>query len=353
MINILDITIDNDTLKKFYPLNSFQDEEIKLIIGKSRLNHMQKNELLFKEGSDDSDMIYLVRGSIRLTANSGENFVLDSDSEQSVYPIANLKPRRFSATVHSDNASIFRVPAKAIEPFMDNSKSKAQIKDNSISHDSEMKVFDSDWMMALAKTQPFAQLPVPQFEKLFECMEEIKVKAGDTIITQGDEGDYFYLIKKGQCLVSRHNGKKEIPLAELGPTEAFGEEALLAHTTRNANVRMLKDGRLMRITKNDFQRFLKSQIIHWVDPDEVSGILMKGAIKIDLTEKYKPDVQITNAIKIPPFMLRNQMKKLSRKNSYLLLCDNDNECAVASYLMSLRGIRSFVLRGGAESLTFV
>jgi CRP-like cAMP-binding protein len=235
---------------------------------------------------------------------------------------------------------------------MSTEDSKAEILENSLSHDSEMKVFDSDWMMAMAKTQPFAQLSVPNFEKLFHNMEEIKVKAGDTIIQQGDEGDFFYLIKKGQCLVSRHNGSREIPLAELGPTEAFGEEALLAHTTRNANVRMLKDGRLMRITKTDFHRFLKSQIIHWIDPDEVSGILNNGAIKIDLTEKYKPDMQITNAIKIPPFMLRNQMKKLSRKNAYLLLCDNDNECAVASYLMSLRGIKSFVLRGGAESLTF-
>ena len=353
MMNILDITITNDTLNKFYPMNSFGDEEIKLIIGKSKLNHMQKNELLFKEGSNDSDIIYLVRGSIKLTADTGEQFILDSESEQSVYPIANLKPRRFSATVHSDNASIFRVPAEVMQPFMADSGTNAQVKDNSITHDSEMKVFDSDWMMALAKTQPFSQLAVPQFEKLFECMEEVKVKAGDTIITQGEEGDYFYLVKKGQCLVSRHNGKKEIPLAELGPTESFGEEALLANSTRNATVRMLKDGRLMRITKVDFHRFLKSQIIHWIDPEEVSNVLNSGAIKLDLTQKYKADVQIDNAVKIPPFMLRNQMKKLSRKNTYLLLCDNDNECAVASYLMSLRGLKSFVLRGGAESLTFV
>ena len=353
MMNILDITITNDTLKKFYPLDSFAHEEIQLIIGKSKFNHMQKHELLFKEGSNDSDIIYLVRGSIKLTADSGEQFILDSESEQSAYPIANLKPRRFSATVHSDNASVFRIPAEVMEPFMASSVTNAQLKNNSITHDSELKVFDSDWMMALAKTHPFSQLAVPQFEKLFQCMEEIKVKAGDTIITQGEEGDYFYLVKKGQCLVSRHNGKKEIPLAELGPTESFGEEALLAHTTRNATVRMLKNGRLMRINQSDFHRFLKSQIIHWIDPDEVTNVLSDGAIKIDLTEKYKPEARISGAIKIPPFMLRNQMKKLSRQKTYLLLCDNDSECAVASYLMSLRGLKSFVLRGGAESLSFV
>lgn len=353
MINILDIHFDSSTLKQFYPLESFSDDELKLINGKARLNHMQKREQIFREGSNDSDVIYLLRGSIQLIAESGEQFILDADSEQARYPIANLRPRRFSAIVYSDNASVTRIPLEVLAPFMPNSMSNAQInRDKSISHDSEMKVFDSDWMMALAKTQPFVQLPVSDFEKLFHTMEEHKVKAGDTIITQGEEGDYFYLVKKGRCLVSRYNGKKEIPLAELGATESFGEEALLGNTTRNATVRMLTDGRLMRITKQDFQHFLKGQIINWINPDEVRNLLDDGAIKIDLTQKYHPDVKIENAIKIPPILLRNQMKSLSRKNTYLLLCDNDNECAVASYLLSLRGLKSYVLKGGAESLLF-
>lgn len=349
-MSLVDISITSDSLKSFYPLNSFSDEEIKLINNHAKLNHMQKRELLFKEGSNDDEVIYLIRGRIKLSASSGEAFVLDAESDQAIYPIANLKPRRFSAQVESDNASIARIPAKIIEPFLASGTPK--IQNNSIRHDSEMKIFDSDWMMAMAKMPPFAQLPSKQIAELFMTMEEIKVKAGDTIIEQGEEGDYFYVVKKGLCLVSRNNGVKDITLDEIGPMGSFGEEALLGNTRRNATIRMLKKGRLMRITKADFQKFLKSRIIHWIDPDQVQGILDKGAVQVDLTQKITPEKPISNAVKIPPFMLRTQVKKLSRKNTYLLLCDNDNECAVASYMLSLRGLKSYVLRGGAESLNF-
>ena len=181
-------------------------------------------------------------------------------------------------------------------------------------------------------------------------MEEVRYKAGDTVIKQGDQGDYFYLVKKGQCLISRNNGAKEIPLAELGPTESFGEEALLSNAPRNATVRMLSNGRLMRISKKDFQRFLRDKVIHWIDPGQANDILQKGAVKVDLTQQSEPSEQLKGAIKISPIMLRSQMKKLSRKNTYLLLCDSDEECAVASYLLSLRGLESYVLRGGAGNL---
>lgn len=353
MMDLLDITVTSDALKKFYPLDSFNDEEIKLINQHTKLNQMQCRETLFREGSNDPDVIFLLRGSIKLTADTGESFILDADSEQARYPIANLKPRRFSARVESEHASIARIPANVLEPFMAQAGQTTQISNNTITDDSELKIFDSDWMMAMVKTPLFKRLPATHIEKLFNVMEEIKFKAGDTVITQGESGDYFYLIKKGQCLVSRYNGTKEIALAEMGPTESFGEEALLANTPRNATVRMLSNGRLMRISKKDFQHFLRDQVIHWIDPNEANLILQKGAVKVDLTQQDNSSKQLKGAIRISPFMLRTQMKKLSRKNTYLLLCDNDEECAVACYLLSLRGLESYVLRGGTDSLSAI
>lgn len=351
MMHLLDINIDSDTLKNFYPLTSFNDDEIKLINKHTKLNHMQQREMLFNEGSNDSDVIYLIQGSIKLTANTGESFILEADSDQARYPIANLKPRRFSAKVNSEHASIARIPALVMEPFMSQPGQSMQISNNTITDDSELKILDSDWMMAMVKTPLFKKLPTPLISELFNAMEEVQFKAGETVICQGENGDYFYLIKKGQCLVSRDNGTKEVALAEMGPTESFGEEALLANTSRNATVRMLSNGRLMRISKSDFQHFLRDQVINWIDPYEASALLEQGAVKVDLTQKTEPSELLKDAIRIPPFMLRNQMKKLSRKNTYLLLGDNDDECAVACYLLSLRGLKSYVLRGGAESLS--
>ena len=352
MLDVLDIAITSDSLKQFYPMTSFNDKELKYINARARLNQMHKRELLFREGDNDNDVVYLIQGQIKLTAATGEEFILDAESSQSQYPIANLKPRRFSATVHSENASIARIPADVIQKFISKDNSNATIEKNEIRHHAESKIFDSDWMMAMVKTPLLRQLPSKLIEKLFMAMEEIKVKAGDTIVSQGEDGDYFYMIKKGTCLVSRHNGSKEIALAELNPTESFSEEALLTDTKRNATIRMMTNGRLMRINKLNFVRFLCNHIINWLDPDQVNGILNQGAIKVDLTENAWLNAEIEDAIKIPPYMLRNQMKKLSRQNIYLLLCDDDNSNALASFLMSMRGIKSYVLRGGAESLVF-
>lgn len=354
MMDLPDITIGGDTLKDFYPLESFSSDELNLIVQKMQLNHMQRRETLFQEGSNDADVIYLIQGSIKLTTNSGESFVLEAGSDQARYPIANLKPRRFSARVESESASIAKIPSSVLEPFMStHANQRIQIKDNTITDDSELKIFDSDWMMALVKIPPFKYFSHNHIEKLFNVMEEIKYKAGDTVVSQGDPGDYFYLIKKGKCMVSRNNGSKEIALAELATTDSFGEEALLTNEPRNATVRMVTNGRLMRISNENFQRFLRDKVIHWVDPGEAGSILKKGAITVDLTQQDDQSVNLKDAVKIPPFLLRTQMKKLSRKNTYLLVCDTDEECAVASYLLSLRGLESYVLKGGASNLAAI
>ena len=60
------------------------------------------------------------------------------------------------------------------------------------------------------------------------------------VIKQGDEGDFFYAIVQGKCLVTRESplNQKGIKLAELGVGETFGEEALIAEAKRNATITM-------------------------------------------------------------------------------------------------------------------
>ena len=64
-------------------------------------------------------------------------------------------------------------------------------------------------------------------------MQRVDHKAGDIVIKQGDEGDYFYVIVKGKCLVTRETplNKEGIKLAELGMGDTFGEEALISERT--------------------------------------------------------------------------------------------------------------------------
>ena len=58
-----------------------------------------------------------------------------------------------------------------------------------------------------------------EFCSVSNCMrmQRVDYKAGESVIKQGDEGDYFYVIVKGKCLVVRETplNKEGIRLAEL------------------------------------------------------------------------------------------------------------------------------------------
>ena len=89
-------------------------------------------------------------------------------------------------------------------------------------------------------------------------LEEIDYRAGDLVIKQGDEGDFFYAITRGLCGVVRDTplNKEGIKLAELGVGDTFGEEALISESKRNATVTMMTDGSVMRLAKEDFNNLL-------------------------------------------------------------------------------------------------
>ena len=59
-------------------------------------------------------------------------------------------------------------------------------------------------------------------------MQQINYKSGDVVLKQGSEGDYFYVLTRGKCLVTRETplNKEGIKLAELDVGDTFGEEAL-------------------------------------------------------------------------------------------------------------------------------
>src|SRR5690606_40893977 len=107
-------------------------------------------------------------------------------------------------------------------------------------------------------------------QAIFMRMQRVDYQAGETVIKQGDEGDYFYVIVKGKCLVMRETplNKQGIRLAELGMGDTFGEEALISDARRNATVTMLTPGALMRLAKEDFRTLLNEPMLEWVRSEE-------------------------------------------------------------------------------------
>jgi MFS family permease len=97
-------------------------------------------------------------------------------------------------------------------------------------------------------------LPPTTLEKLAARSAMEEVAAGDTVVTEGDPGDLFYVIAEGEVGVSR-GGRN---LGTLGPGDQFGEIALIHDTTRTATVIANCATRLVTIDGRDFVDALSS-----------------------------------------------------------------------------------------------
>ena len=99
------------------------------------------------------------------------------------------------------------------------------------------------WAEYLAKTALLAYLDPKAKATVIDAFQKRSFTNGDNIITQGDEGDFYYILDAGSAdaLLSKPPGSPEIKVAEYGSGGAFGELALIHGEPRAATVRATSD----------------------------------------------------------------------------------------------------------------
>ncbi len=103
---------------------------------------------------------------------------------------------------------------------------------------------------ALLRSHPiFAPLPVASVELLARDVERIEAGAGEEIVRQGEVGDRFYVIERGELAVFVDGTQ----VRTMGPGDGFGEIALLHQGPRTATVRATDGAALLAL---DHQHFL-------------------------------------------------------------------------------------------------
>ena len=83
-----------------------------------------------------------------------------------------------------------------------------------------------------------------------------EVAAGDTVVTYGEPGDRFYLVRSGRLEAIGPDGEA---LGTIIPGEGFGELALLDRTTRSATVRALEPAVLWSLDRGHFGRWVQDR----------------------------------------------------------------------------------------------
>ena len=100
-------------------------------------------------------------------------------------------------------------------------------------------------MDSLRAVPAFASLDDEQLRLVRSAMQVAKYRDGERVFKQGDEGSAFFLITTGHCEVLRINPEdlvvgveeQERVVCRLGPSDCFGERALIYNEPRAASVR--------------------------------------------------------------------------------------------------------------------
>ena len=68
--------------------------------------------------------------------------------------------------------------------------------------------------------------------RLVDALEEVQFPAGAKVITEGDKGDLFYIIKEGEAIVYQNMPQGQRKVNHLFKADFFGERALLCDEPR-------------------------------------------------------------------------------------------------------------------------
>ena len=293
--------------------------------------------------------VYLLSGELKLAFADGSSCVLVGGSESSMWPLAK-RPLVLEDAKAITDIELIRIDDEIIDIMM----TWDQLTAGSAAEVSETE--EPDWRMMSGAFRlqslthgALSRLPAASIDALFSRFERIKVRAGDIILREGEPGDYYYIIENGHCTVTRKVGGVAMALAELKAGEAFGEEALVAESARNATVCMKTSGVLLRLNKHDFIELLREPLLKRLSWAEARQHVAAGAVWLDVRypSEYQND-RLPGAVNVPLSEIRNAIGVLDRTREYIVYCQSGRRSSAAAFLLSQQGYRASCLDEGLE-----
>jgi rhodanese-related sulfurtransferase len=294
--------------------------------------------------------IYLMSGELKLAFDDGSSCVLVGGSETSRWPLGKRPPFVRDAKAITD-IELIRVDDEMLDIIMTWDQLTADC-DTSASNPeaTDWRLMSGAFRMQSLTYGALSRLPSASIDELFRRFERIRTRAGEIILREGDKGDFYYIIENGRCSVSRKVGGVDMSLAELKAGDAFGEEALVAESTRNATVCMKTAGVLLRLKKNDFIELLREPLLKRVSWTEAGQHVAAGALWLDVRypSEYRND-RLPGAVNVPLSEIRNAIDVLDRQPEYIVYCQSGRRSSAAAFLLSQRGYRACWLEDGLQN----
>jgi CRP-like cAMP-binding protein/rhodanese-related sulfurtransferase len=338
-------------LRMFAPLDGMKRENLAALAKKVSVRSLSAGRVLFSQGDTDKRTVWLVSGVIEVDDGQRKIATVRGGTPEARNPLYPQLPRR--VTVRAvDDVNFLSIDSELLDVMItwdqtgtyEVEELQAQLQSAGASSD--------DWMTTLLQTNAFHRIPPANIQAIFQRLQRVPCRAGEVVIKQGDEGDYFYIIVSGKCAVTRETplSREGIKLAELGVGDSFGEEALISEAKRNATVTMTTEGVLMRLNKQDFRELMNDPLLQWVNAEEALKVVGRGGRWLDVRlPSEHQTLAIDGALNVPLYLIRLKLSTLDRNIPYVTYCDTGRRSSAAAYILVERGFDAYVLRGGLNS----
>jgi len=343
-------TASVELLSRLQPLLQLGREGLRAVLPLCRMHSFSRSAEPLRAVDWVGQVVYLVRGQMLVGMSDGTSRVLVGGYELGAEPVVRggMAPRSGRAITDVDLLSLEEDTLDIVVTW------------NQLATPGEVTADQpeqTDWRMMSGMfavdnltVGVFASLPPANIQALLAKFNRVPAQRGETIVKQGDPGDYYYLIESGRCKVSRLVAGSPVQLAELKEGDAFGEEALVADTVRNATVTMNTDGMLLRLSKQDFNDLLRAPLLQKVSGSEADRRVAAGATWIDVRfpAEYQGD-GYPGAINIPLNDIRQASAALDPAKEYIVYCQTGRRSSAAAFLLSQRGLHAALLDGGMRA----
>lgn len=335
-------------LQSFIPLNALSDERLDYLLEGQEIEAFSAGSEICRHGESDGRTIYLLSGTLTLVNAGGDTTELDAGDVDASHAVSAGQPH--PVTVLAKTAvNVLRLESKRLDRALAWGQSSETLQEQL---EALYPGEDGEWISRLLQSRLFYKLPPGNVVELFRRLTTEAVVAGQQILRMGEKAESCYFIREGVADVNIPSERGPMTVALLEKGQYFGEEGLLVEGSRNANVTMVTDGRLMRLDQADFNELLRSPTLTLTDFSSAMSRAEAGQVQwldVRLNDEQARGV-FPRAVCLPLQSLRVKSRLLSKDVCYIVYCDTGRRSAAAAFLLGILGYEVEVLDGGLWSL---
>ncbi len=248
--DVIEKAIDNQT--------AFGDlltpEEKQKLIDHGTVHSAVIGEVLCKQGENDRRVFIIVMGEVEISEGTDDNRVV----------LTHLKRGEvfgeISALFDSPRISNVTVTKPTVLLIIQGDVFEKVITGRSALYSAILERYKSRLSeTALRSVDLFRHLDKKTLQPLIDASSIASIPEGGIIVSEGETGDYFYIIISGTARVSHDLGDSTINIALMHSGDYFGEWSVLTGAPRAATVSAMNRVDMLRIERAAMLEFIQQQ----------------------------------------------------------------------------------------------